>query len=326
MDFREIRVSVDDRWISLKRVLAPLHFKGFGSMLHISCGEEVEYREERIMDAELMELLKNKPEPISYDGFDPSGRMHIAQERIQAIVKAIKVNKVTDFGCRVKILVGDVFEKLNNKLCGDKEKIRVAGKYFMEIWKVIRMKFFDKVEFLWCPNAINSRASEYWDLGLDTVGTFNGERIKKCCAITGREENEDLNPGQIMYPYMLPDLKEGQDKMSKSDVSSASLWKMKRYTVGDQVENKINKAHFPEGIVEGNPCLEYIKHIIFPWFQEFEVERFEEHGGNKTFKNLEDLITDYQNKKLHPADLKPALAKALNRILKALKEEMLVWS
>lgn len=35
------------------------------------------------MDAELMELLKNKPEPIAYDGFDPSGRMHIAQERIQ---------------------------------------------------------------------------------------------------------------------------------------------------------------------------------------------------------------------------------------------------
>lgn len=66
--------------------------------------------------------------------------------------------------------------------------------------------------------------------------------------------------------------------------------------------------------------MEYIKHIIFPWFQEFEVERFEEHGGNKTFKNLEDLITDYQNKKLHPADLKLALAKALNRILKLVRD------
>ncbi|RZC89693.1 hypothetical protein C5167_035687, partial [Papaver somniferum] len=86
----------------------------------------------------------------------------------------------------------------------------------------------------------------------------------------------------------------------------------------DQVEMKINRAHCTEGIVEGNPCLEYIKHIIFPWFQEFEVERFEEHGGNKTFKNLEDLITDYQKKKLHPADLKLALDKELNRILKVI--------
>ncbi|KAI3949314.1 hypothetical protein MKW98_023251 [Papaver atlanticum] len=67
--------------------------------------------------------------------------------------------------------------------------------------------------------------------------------------------------------------------MSKSDVSSAIVMEYEE----NLVEKKINKAHFPEGIVEGNPCLEYIKHIIFPWFQEFKVERFEEHGGNKTF-------------------------------------------
>ncbi|KAI3949313.1 hypothetical protein MKW98_023250 [Papaver atlanticum] len=151
------------------------------------------------MDAELMKLLKNKPEPIAYDGFEPSGRMHIAQ----GIIKAIKVNKVTDFGCRVKILVADVFEKLNNKLSGDKEKNRVAGKYFMEIWKVIRMKFVDKVEFVWCPDAINSRASEYWDLVLDIVDCNSSSefvQLWRCCAIMGREENEDLSPVQIMYP------------------------------------------------------------------------------------------------------------------------------
>ena len=35
--------------------------------------------EECIQENELMELLKKKPEPICYDGFEPSGRMHIAQ-------------------------------------------------------------------------------------------------------------------------------------------------------------------------------------------------------------------------------------------------------
>ena len=35
--------------------------------------------EECIQEDELMNLLKNKPEPICYDGFEPSGRMHIAQ-------------------------------------------------------------------------------------------------------------------------------------------------------------------------------------------------------------------------------------------------------
>ncbi|KAI3836163.1 hypothetical protein MKX03_028142, partial [Papaver bracteatum] len=86
-------------------------------------------------------------------------------------MKAINVNKLTDAGCRVKILVADVFARLNHKLSGDKEKIRVAGKYFMEIWKVIGMRNLDKVEFVWSSDAINSRAAEYWDLVLDIVGS-----------------------------------------------------------------------------------------------------------------------------------------------------------
>lgn len=35
----------------------------------------------------------------------------------------------------------------------------------------------------------------------------------------------------------------------------------------------------------------------------------------RTFKSFEDLVIDYESGELHPADLKPALAKALNRIL-----------
>jgi hypothetical protein len=35
--------------------------------------------EECIADKELLELLRKKEHPIAYDGFEPSGRMHIAQ-------------------------------------------------------------------------------------------------------------------------------------------------------------------------------------------------------------------------------------------------------
>jgi tyrosyl-tRNA synthetase len=35
--------------------------------------------EECIADKELLELLRKKANPIAYDGFEPSGRMHIAQ-------------------------------------------------------------------------------------------------------------------------------------------------------------------------------------------------------------------------------------------------------
>jgi tyrosyl-tRNA synthetase len=37
--------------------------------------------EECIQPDELKRLLQNKPVPICYDGFEPSGRMHIAQVR-----------------------------------------------------------------------------------------------------------------------------------------------------------------------------------------------------------------------------------------------------
>jgi hypothetical protein len=37
--------------------------------------------EECIQEDELVRLLQNKPVPICYDGFEPSGRMHIAQVR-----------------------------------------------------------------------------------------------------------------------------------------------------------------------------------------------------------------------------------------------------
>lgn len=47
--------------------------------------------EECIQEEELRALLKIKPNPVCYDGFEPSGRMHIAQ----GILKSILVNRLT---------------------------------------------------------------------------------------------------------------------------------------------------------------------------------------------------------------------------------------
>ncbi|MBO8590042.1 tyrosine--tRNA ligase, partial [Staphylococcus aureus] len=66
--------------------------------------------------------------------------------------------------------------------------------------------------------------------------------------------------------------------------------------------------------------IEYIKYIVFPWFGIFEVERDAKNGGNKTFTSIEELIADYEKEELHPADVKPALAKALNKILQPVRD------
>jgi tyrosyl-tRNA synthetase len=36
---------------------------------------------------------------------------------------------------------------------------------------------------------------------------------------------------------------------------------------------------------------------------------------HRTFTSFEELIADYESGELHPADLKPAISKALNKIL-----------
>lgn len=42
--------------------------------------------EECIQESELLQLLKNKAEPICYDGFEPSGRMHVAQVIMKCLI------------------------------------------------------------------------------------------------------------------------------------------------------------------------------------------------------------------------------------------------
>ena len=58
--------------------------------------------EECIKEDELRRLLEKKPLPVCYDGFEPSGRMHIAQ----GVMKALNVNKLTKAGCVFKFWTG----------------------------------------------------------------------------------------------------------------------------------------------------------------------------------------------------------------------------
>ena len=58
----------------------------------LSIGEEV------VNVDELNKLLLNKENIIAYDGFEPSGRMHLAQ----GLLRAHNVNKFTSSGVRFK--------------------------------------------------------------------------------------------------------------------------------------------------------------------------------------------------------------------------------
>lgn len=132
-----------------------------------------------------------------------------------------------------------------------------------------------------------------------------------------REYCDDIkrkNKPIILSHHMLPGLRQGQEKMSKSDPSSAIFMEDEEYAVN----KKISKAHCPERTVAGNPCFEYVKYLVLPRFNEFVVEN-EKNGGNKTFTSFEDIAADYESGELSREDLKKALIKALNIMLQPVR-------
>lgn len=150
--------------------------------------------EEIINEEELKELLNNKEQPVAYDGFEPSGRIHIAQ----GLLRTINVNKLTKAGIRFKFWVADWFALMNNKMGGDLEKIRTVGEYFIEVWKASGMNM-ENVEFLWASEHMDQ---EYW-LRVIRIGMNNTvNRITRCAQIMGRRESESLSAAQIFYPCM----------------------------------------------------------------------------------------------------------------------------
>lgn len=151
--------------------------------------------EEIVTEQELRELLQAKAHPIAYDGFEPSGNLHVAQ----ALLRTININKMIAAGVHFKMLVADWFAMMNNKLGGDLEKIRTTGEYYIEMWKACGMET-GKVDFIWSKDLV--RKEGHWKTTIDIARNATVKRIMRCSQIMGRKSGEDLSAAQIIYPCM----------------------------------------------------------------------------------------------------------------------------
>lgn len=103
----------------------------------------------------------------------------------------------------------------------------------------------------------------------------------------------------------------GEGKMSKSDPTSAVLIP----SDPESVRSAIQGALCPAKQTEGNPVVDTVRYILFPWEGRLVVERSAQHGGRVEFVTLEDFLGAWTAGALHPADLKPAVVEGINRIL-----------
>ena len=129
-----------------------------------------------------------------------------------------------------------------------------------------------------------------------------------------------FNKPLCVFTPMLPGLT--GEKMSSSEESS----KIELLDNEEEVSRKIKNAYCVAGELNENGVMMFLKYVIMPLKEDskklFLIERDKKFGGNLSYKNYGDLEKDFLSKKLHPQDLKLALAKEVNLLLDVVRKKL----
>lgn len=109
------------------------------------------------------------------------------------------------------------------------------------------------------------------------------------------------------------------EKMSSSDENT----KIDLLDKPKAIKKKIGKSFCEEGNIECG-LLNFVKHVIIPIenfkLRNFIIKREEQYGGDCIYKNYDQIINDFTNKKLHPVDLKQGISQWLIELLNPVRE------
>lgn len=83
----------------------------------------------------------------------------------------------------------------------------------------------------------------------------------------------------------------------------------------EEIGRKLGKAFCPAKVVAGNPVLEYAREIVFRSKGELKIERPAKFGGEIVFDKYADLEKEFSEGKLHPIDLKKAVAVEMDALI-----------
>ncbi len=151
--------------------------------------------EEIVTNEELKQLLETNDHPTAYDGFEPSGLAHLPV----GIYRPLLLNDMLKAGVKFKLLLADSFAWINNKFEGDLEKIRMAGEYFVEVWKIAGVDM-GKVDVSWHKDLFDD--PEYWKKVILIAKNHSLNRTKRSLTIAGRGEDDIKAAALVFYPSM----------------------------------------------------------------------------------------------------------------------------
>src|SRR3990172_3148754 len=305
---------------------------------------------EVVTPPELLALLDREKQPKAYIGFEPSGFVHVAlgfltAAKVQDLVEAGFDTTIllADWHAQINDKFGGDLGKI--RACGEyfqdafhalgvpeSVRFRTASELVAEpaYWEdVIRVSKHSTVARIKRAMTIMGRKEEDAEqdaakLIYPAMQVTDIHRLDMDLAYGGMDQRHahmlyrDLQkklgwkPVVAVHTPLLSGLKGGGrmdspvSKMSKSDPESAIFL----HDSVAAVPKKLEKAFCPPKQVEGNPVLDFARHLVLP-AGPLRVERPSKFGGDVVYHQWPLLQKDYADGKLHPADLKRAVGAAL---------------
>ncbi len=294
--------------------------------------------EEILTEEELIELLRSKKKIRTYVGYETSGFVHIGTAST-----ALKQLDFYNAGWEVVVLLADLHTFLNSK--GSKEWIESMIDYWREIFKALGLKkaeyvtgsefeyeqkyVLDLLRSMLLTTQIRARRSmdviskemedpkvaqlvyplmQSLDIGALDLDVAHGGMEQRKIHVLSRELLPKLGYKKpvCVHGTLLSSIKGPGEKMSSSKPETVIL----AHEKPESIRNKMQSAYCVKGQEEDNFPLDVAKMIVFPVLGELTVIRPEKFGGDVRYNRVEDIVADFVQEKLHPLDLKKAVAEA----------------
>ena len=301
---------------------------------------------EIVTEEELVEVLKNKKKPVVYCGYEPSGPLHLGH-----FVTIIKLMDLAKAGFKVKILLADVHAMLNRKGEEDfinkeveawKKTIKAIGidaevvlgsdfqfkkEYQMDVMRLAQHSTINRglrsMQEI-ARDVENATISQLWYPLMQVVDI---KALKADVALGGLEQRKVHMIGKDMekvldYKFvalhtpLITSLKGPGQKMSKS-IFGSGISVVDSY---EEIKKTMQGAYCPEKDTKDNPVLQISQLVILPLLGKLEIKRPEKFGGNLVVKDYSELEKIYSWGKLHPLDLKNAVAEHLDKIIAPIRK------
>jgi tyrosyl-tRNA synthetase len=302
---------------------------------------------ETITEEELVNVLKTKERPIVYCGYEPNGPVHLGH-----FVTIIKLMDFYRAGFKVKVLLADMHAFLNRK--GNEEEINrdvqiwrrtveaiglnaevILGssfefekEYQLEVMRLARgctinraLRSMQEI----ARDITHATLSQTWyplmqvvDIKFLGVDVAEGGLEQRKIHMMGRDTVEiTRHPFVAIHTPLISSLKGPGEKMSKSIPDSG----ISVTDTFEDIQRVLKNAYCPERVVKENPILEIVRLIVFPKMNEINVERPMKFGGDILYSSYSELQKDFASGTLHPLDLKMAVARVLEKIIKPIRDK-----